>query len=62
MVKNPNPRRRKRFIPVNQELRKELIDKGHIIPQELVPGWLKSMGFEAAAAAANERLKYRYNG
>jgi hypothetical protein len=61
-MKKPIPRRGRRFIPVNHDLRNELITKGHVIPQELVPGWLRSMGFEEAADAAQERLKHRYNG
>jgi hypothetical protein len=59
---NKPDRRRRRFIPVNQELRDEYIKKGFIITREMVPGWLRSQGYIAAAEAAEERLKYRYNG
>lgn len=56
------PRRGRRYIPVNHELRNELIAKGHIVPQHMVPEWLRSKGYDAAADAALERLKGRYNG
>lgn len=55
------PRRRK-FIPRNDELRNELIKKGRIITREMVPQWLRDQGYEAAADAALERLRGRYNG
>ena len=54
--------RRHRRIAVNEELRNELIKKGRIVPREMVPFWLRKLGYEAAADAALERLKGRYNG
>jgi hypothetical protein len=46
----------KRRINKNYALRQELINKGHIIPDHLVPRWLWSRGFlEAAKAAAARR-------
>lgn len=57
-----NNRRRKPRIVVNHALRNELINKGYVIPREMVSQWLLERGFEAAADAALERLKYRYNG
>lgn len=62
MTKPVRPRARRRHWNVNHELRNELIAKGYIITQEMVPAWLRSKGYEAAADAAAERLKYRYNG
>lgn len=59
---NKPERRRRRFVPVNHELRNELIKKGRIVPREMVPNWLRKLGYEAAADAATERLKGRYNG
>lgn len=59
---NKPARRRPRYIPVNHELRNELIKKSVIVPREMVPNWLRKLGYEAAADAATERLKYRYNG
>jgi uncharacterized protein YkwD len=50
--------KRRRVTP-NYELRRELIAKGFIIPPEMVPQWLKSKGFLAAAEAAAERLSNR---
>lgn len=62
-MNKPQPRRKvRRYIPVNHELRNELIKKGHIVTREMVPEWLRSRGYEAAADAALERLKGRYNG
>lgn len=46
------PRRR---IVKNFRLRAELIQKGFIIPDAMVPKWLKSRGFEEAAKAAAAR-------
>lgn len=50
---------RRRRWPVNEELRNELIKKGRIVPREMVPSWLRKLGFVAAADAAQERLRYR---
>jgi hypothetical protein len=46
----------KRRIQKNYALRKELIDKGFIIPVRMVPAWLKARGYLEAAKTANERL------
>lgn len=55
-------RRFRRHIQRNEELRNELIKKGRIVPREMVPFWLRKLGYEAAADAALERLKGRFNG
>lgn len=46
----------RRHIVRNNELRNELIEKGHIIPRHLVPEWLRKKGYLEAAKAAAERL------
>lgn len=45
-----------RRIMKNYPLRKELIDKGFIVPVFMVPERLKARGFLEAAKAAAERL------
>lgn len=61
-MSKPERRRRPRAPARNWELRNELIKKGVIVTREMVPEWLRSRGYEAAADAALERLKGRYNG
>ena len=41
-----------RRVLKNYALRNELIEKGFIIPDMMVPEWLKQRGFELAASAA----------
>jgi len=48
--------KQKRRIHKNYALRKELIDKGHIIPVWMVPDFLKKRGFLEAAKVAADRL------
>lgn len=45
---------RRRYVK-NAILRKELIEKGLIIPYDSVPRWLKSRGYTEAAKAAAAR-------
>lgn len=45
-----------RRIQKNYALRKELIDKGFIIPPHGIPEYLRKKGFLEAARVAEERL------
>lgn len=54
-MKNHKPKRR---IHKNYELRRELIEKGYVVPVRLVPLWLKKKGFLAAAEVAEDRLRH----
>lgn len=53
-----NKNNKRRHIPKNYQLRKELIDKGIITPVRLVPERLRKRGYLEAARVAAERLRH----